>query len=106
MAESFVTPESDRTNKLYSEARSPQELFEIAMRELHEHHATMEPSAPTQQSTPSARVTPMSERPQQWRADEIGYAVLYKGNSRIEVVEPKEKFSKVIEDLHKQGWVG
>lgn len=107
MSENFVVPESERTRALYQNAKSPTELYELAMKELHERLGTSE-SPVSEPSRPSVQSTPASERPAQMRGVPF-YRVMYgggDGNSRAEITaSTEEEFHKQIEDFQKRGWV-
>ena len=95
MAEPFVTPASERTTKLYSEAQSPTELYEIAMKELHEHRGT--PETPTAPSAPA----PLPAGPVDHRASGFYRIVYPSGNDRFEVTaDSEEELQKKIERIY------
>lgn len=108
MSENFTVPETERTGKLYREARSPQELFEIAVRELHEQHAAEDAAAEMTRPAPEhVASTTMEDRPPQWRASETWYRVFYdKDGSRYELIKHSQKeFDAEVTKLLKSGWV-
>jgi hypothetical protein len=107
MAQDFVVPESERTKKLYAEASSPSELYEIAMRELHANHPTPEAEAAAAAAARPVTSVPPAGRPQQMRGIPY-YRVMYggaDGNGRAEITaDNEEDFQNQIEAFRRMGW--